>query len=151
MANAEIIRIGPSETALIAEIYNAVFAPSHDIAFFERRFRGRPSVLNLVAELDGRPVGFSSGFELKPSTWYNWLVGVVPDARRMGIASQLNEAEQAWAAEQGYQFVRMECYNHHRPVLHMAIRQGFDIVGVRWDTDHQANLVIFEKEIRTPD
>jgi GNAT superfamily N-acetyltransferase len=150
MAHADIIVVGPSETPLIADIYNEVFTPRRDVAFFERRFKSRLNVLNLIAEVDGRPVGFSSGFELKPSTWFNWLVGVLPSARRMGIASQLSEAEQAWAAEHGYSHVRMECYNRHRPVLHMAIRQGFDIVGVRWDTENQANLVIFEKELAPP-
>ncbi|NOX58363.1 MAG: GNAT family N-acetyltransferase [Planctomycetes bacterium] len=147
MANADIIMVGPTETKLIGELYNQVFAPRRDIAFFERRFKSRANLLNLIAEVDNRPVGFLSGFELKPSTWFNWLVGVLPEFRRAGIASQLCEAEQAWARDRGYSHVRMECHNQHRPVLHMLIRQGFDIVGVRWDSERQNNLVIFEKEI----
>ena len=147
MANAEIIVVGPAETELIASLYNDVFTPSRDIAFFDRRFKGREHVLNLIAELDGRPVGFSSGFESKPDTWFNWLMGVLPDFRRAGIASQLIAAEQSWAAENGYHFVRMECYNSHRAVLHLAITQGYDVVGVRWDNERQANLIIFEKDV----
>ncbi|HNO77273.1 MAG TPA: GNAT family N-acetyltransferase [Phycisphaerae bacterium] len=147
MANADIIMVGPTETTLITELYNQVFAPKRDVAFFERRFKGRCSLLNLIAEVDHRPVGFLSGFELKPSTWFNWLVGVLPDFRRLGIASQLCEAEQAWARDHGYHDVRMECHNQHRAVLQMCIRQNFDIVGIRFDADRQNNLVIFEKEI----
>jgi hypothetical protein len=32
-------------------------------------------------------------------------------------------------------------------MLHMAIAQGYDIVGLRWDTDRQQNLVIFERNL----
>jgi GNAT superfamily N-acetyltransferase len=148
MANAEINIVGPSETALMTSLYNEVFTPRRDIAFFERRFQSRCNVLNLVAEVDGRPVGFSSGFELKPTTWFNWLFGVLPDFRRHGIAAQLVEAEHAWASERGYEFVRMECHNQHRPVLQLAIKHGFDVVGVRYDSERHSNLVIFEKELR---
>lgn len=151
MANADINIVGPSEMALISSLYNTVFAPPREVSFFERRFRGRANVLNLIAEVEGRPIGFSCGFELKPSTWFNWLIGVLPDFRRAGIAAQLSEAEQAWAADHGYSLVRMECHNQHRPVLHMAISQGFDVVGVRWDSERHSNLVIFEKEVAPSD
>jgi len=147
MANADIIIVGPSEVELLASLFNEVFAPARDVSFFERRMKGRCNVLNLIAEVDGRPVGFCTGFELKPNTWFNWLFGVLPDYRRAGIAAQLLEAEHAWAAERGYEFVRMECHNQHRPVLHLAIKHGFDVVGIRYDNDRHSNLVIFEKEI----
>lgn len=147
MANADINVVGPRELPLIVELYNAVFTPHHDLAFFERRLRGRTNTLNLIAEVDRRPVGFSCGIELKPNTWFNWLVGVLPDYRRAGIASQLIEAEHAWAADHGYSYVRMECHNQHRAVLYLAIRAGFDVVGVRWDADRQSNLVVLEREL----
>ncbi len=148
MANADIIIIGPTESVLLASLYNEVFAPRRDVAFFERRFRSRCNILNLIAEVDGRPVGFSSGFELKPNTWFNWLVGVLPDYRRAGIASQLTEAEHAWALDHGYEYARMECQNEHRPVMQMAVTLGYDVVGLRFDNDRHTNLVIFEKELR---
>jgi GNAT superfamily N-acetyltransferase len=147
MANAEISIAGPSDLAVIVDLYNQVFAPRRDAGFFERRMRGRANVLSLIAEVERRPVGFSCGIELKPNTWFNWLVGVLPDYRRAGIASQLTEAEHAWARDHGYRYVRMECHNQTRPVLHMAITLGFDIVGVRWDNDRDANLIVFEKHL----
>jgi hypothetical protein len=30
-------------------------------------------------------------------------------------------------------------------MLHLAISQEYDVVGIRWDADRQQNLVIFEK------
>ena len=55
------------------------------------------------------------------------------------------EAAQSWAGQHEYEVIRLECYNQHRPMLHLAIDLGYDIVGIRWDADRGANLVILEK------
>ena len=145
MATAKIDIVGPGEMALIAELYRQVYQPARDVAYFNRRFMGRHNPLLLVASVEEKPVGFFIGFELKPNTYFGWLCGVLPDYRRQGIASQLLEALQAWAAAQGYEIVRFECHNQARPMLHVAIAHGYDIVGVRWDSERASNLVIFEK------
>ena len=62
-----------------------------------------------------------------------------------GHLSELMEAVHAWARQNEYESVRMECHNQHRPMLHLAIANGYDIVGMRWDPDRGDNLVIFEK------
>jgi GNAT superfamily N-acetyltransferase len=149
MANAEVVVVGQGELPLITDLYNEIFRPPRDVEFFRRRFLGRYNPLILVANVDGRPVGFSTGFELKPSVFFSWLTGISADFRRSGVASQLHEAQIGWAAEHGYQYIRMECHNTVRPILHMAIKMGFIIVGVRWDQDRSDNLIIFEKTIAT--
>lgn len=145
MANAEVVVVGPGELPLIAQLFNDMFRPGHDVEFFRRRLIGRHNALLLVANMDKQPIGFATGFELKPTVFFSWLLGVQKDVRRMGVASQLMDAQCAWAAEHHYTSVRMECHNSHRPILHMAIALGFDIVGIRWDPDRQDNLIIFEK------
>ncbi len=147
MATAEIHPVGPGEFTRIAEMHNLMFRPSQNAGFFARRIAGKRNVLTLIAELEGKPVGFSCGYELRPTTYYSWLCGVLPDVRRMGIASQLMAAEQAWVVEQGYEMVRFECNNQARPMIHFAVRDGYDIVGIRWDTRSASNLVIFEKTL----
>ena len=147
MANAKIDIVGRSDLATIVSIYNEMFRPQHDLAFFQRRLLGRYNELLMVATLDARPVGFFSGFELKPSTYFAWLFGVLPEFRRVGVASQLFVAMHDWVAGHGYSMVRMECQNQHRPMLHMAIEHGYDVVGLRWDADRGHNLVIFEKSL----
>ena len=79
--------------------------------------------------------------------FYHWLGAVVPDIRRHGVGRQLQDAQQAWAKDHGYEYIRLECHNQHRPTLHMAIDHGYDIVGVRWDPDRSANLIIMEKAL----
>lgn len=145
MADAKIDIVGPGEIPLVADLYSRVFRPPHEPAFFRRRFQGRHNVLMLVASTGGHPVGFFLGFELKPTVFFAWFYGVIPESRRQGIASQLMDAVHQWAMDQGYESIRFECHNQHRPMLHLAIARLYDIVGIRWDPDRGDNLVIFEK------
>jgi GNAT superfamily N-acetyltransferase len=147
MATAKIDIVGPDEIPLIAELYSGVFRPACDADFFRRRFQGRYNVLMMIANMDESPVGFFVGFELKPGVFFAWLYGVVNDQRRQGIASQLVDAAHSWAAEHGYDSIRFECHNQHRPMLHLAIARGYDIVGIRWNPDRGENLVLFEKSL----
>jgi len=150
MANADIVMIGMRELPLIADLFNEVFRPSRDRNFFERRFKGRLNPLVLLAQVDKRPAGFAIGYENKPRTFYCWLIGVLPDYRRQGIASQLMEALAAWAKENDYRTIRFECFNTQRPIMHLAITQNYDIVGLRYDSDNDKNLIIWEHSLSDP-
>ncbi len=145
MADAIIDMVGPEDLPTIAKLYNQIFRPPRDVEAFQRRYQGRYNVLQLIARIKDQPVGLFLGFELKPTVFFAWFYGVLPDFRRQGIASQLMEAVHAWARQNEYESVRMECHNQHRPMLHLAIATGYDIVGMRWDPDRGDNLVIFEK------
>jgi GNAT superfamily N-acetyltransferase len=145
MADAIIDVVGPDDLPTIVQLYNQIFRPPRDMDSFRRRFRGRYNELRLVARLGDRPVGFFLGFELKPTVYFAWFYGVVPEFRRQGIASQLMDAVHSWARQHEYESLRFECHNQHRPMLHLAIALEYDIVGIRWDPDRGDNLVIFEK------
>jgi len=145
MADAAVDIVGPEELPLIVQMYNQMFRPARDLASFRRRFHGRHNILQMIARVNERPVGFFLGFELKPEIFFAWFYGVLPEFRRQGIASQLMDAVHDWARQNGYEALRFECHNQHRPMLHLAIALGYDIVGMRWDSTRGDNLVIFEK------
>jgi GNAT superfamily N-acetyltransferase len=147
MANADIVPIGFDELPLVTDLFNEVFRPGRGVEFFERRLQGRHNALILLAQVEKQPAGFAVGYELKPSTFYCWLIGVLSDYRRAGVATQIMEAMAAWAADNEYQVVRFECFNQQRPMLHLAITQGYDVVGVRYDADSHNNLIILEQTI----
>ena len=148
MADAIIDRLSPSDTETIAHLYNSVFRPSHPPDWFDRRLRGRHNPLVQVARVDDDAVGFYIGLELKPSTHCGWLLGVVRDYRRGGVGTQLMRSAIDWARTEGYRYMRFEAPNAVRRFLHFGIAEGFDIVGVRWDSELATNLVIFEKPLQ---
>lgn len=139
--------VGQSDLPLIVDLYNQIYRPSRDIDSFRRRYLGRYNVLQLLARVKEKPVGFFLGFELKPGIFFAWFYGVLPDYRRQGVGSQLIEAAHSWAKQHEYESIRLECHNQHRPMLHLAIDLGYDIVGLRWDSDRGDNLVLFEKTL----
>jgi len=145
MADAVIELVGPEDLPIILKLYNQIFRPPRDVESVLRRYRGRYNVLQMVARVGDRPVGFFLGFELKPTVFFGWFYGVLPEFRRQGIASQLMDAVHEWARQNEYESIRFECHNQHRPMLHLAIAQEYDIVGIRWDPDRGDNLVLFEK------
>ena len=147
MADATIDVVGMDELPQIVELYNQIFRPAKTVEAFRRRYLGRYNVLQMVARVKDKPAGFFLGFELKPDTFFAWFYAVLADFRRMGIGSQLMEAAQSWAAQHNYEVIRLECHNQHRPMLHLAIDLGYDIVGMRWDADRGTNLIIFEKQL----
>ena len=147
MSDATIDVVGMDDLPLVVDLYNQIFRPAKTVESFRRRYLGRHNVLQLIARVDGQPVGFFLGFEIKPNVYFAWFYGVLFDGRRLGVGSQLMEAAQTWAAEHGYESIRLECHNQHRPMLHLAIQLGYDIVGIRWVPKRKANLVLFEKAI----
>jgi GNAT superfamily N-acetyltransferase len=150
VADAIIDVVGQEELPLIVELYNQIFRPPRQAESFQRRYLGRHNVLQLVARVNDRPVGFFLGFEVKPDVFFAWFYGVLPEFRRQGVGSQLLEAAHEWATTHDYDSIRLECHNRHRPVLHLAIHLGYDIIGIRWDSDRGDNLVLFEKSLNTP-
>ena len=147
MAQADINVLTESQLPIIVELYNQVFFPKENEDYFRRRFQGRYNVLVMMASLDNRPVGFTIGFELKPFVFYNWLTGVHADFRRKSIGRQLLESQAAWAKQNGYEYLRFEVLNRHKPILHLAIVAGYEIVGTRWDSMRSDLLIQFEKAL----
>jgi len=132
MADAVIDVVGMDELPLIVDLYNRSFA--------RPRHRWFPPPLSRALQhpadagrVKDKPVGFFLGFELKPTTFFAWFYGVLPDCRRMGVASQLMDAAHSWARQHEYETIRVECHNSHRQLLHLSIALGYDIVGIRWD------------------
>ena len=66
--------------------------------------------------------------------WWIQSVYVHADFRRKAIGRQLLESQAAWARQNGYEYLRFEVLNRHKPILHLAIVAGYDIVGTRWDS-----------------
>src|SRR5262245_17294195 len=117
MADVIVDLIAPDDVSVVVTLYNQIFRPHRDEEEFLRRYLGRHNVVQMVARLEGRAVGFVLGFELKPRVYFLWFLGVLSSHRRQGVASQLLDAVQHWALEHDYESLRCECFNRQRAML----------------------------------
>lgn len=147
MADVIVDLLAPDDLAEIVRLYNQIFRPARDEEHFARRYLGRHNILQMVARIRDEAVGFLLGFELKPRVFFVWFLGVLPGQRRSGVASQLLDALHDWARNNDYELIRCECFNAQRPMLHLALNQEYDIVGLRWDPDHSDNLILLQKAL----
>lgn len=145
MAQAEIIIADEALLPEAVDLYNEVFRPRQDIAYFKRALLGHYNTLVLIARVGDRPVGMWVGYEERPGLFRHWIGGVHPDFRREGIARQLMEAEHSWAQEHGYEAIRGEANNRQREWMQLALSAGFDIIGVRYEGERADNMIVFEK------
>jgi GNAT superfamily N-acetyltransferase len=147
MADAIIEIIGQDDAPTIVELYNQVFRPAQDVARFRRLCTGRYNLLQMLARVGDRPVGFFVGMELDPQTFGGLTCGVHPDFRRQGIATQLFEAMHEWARGRHYEAMRIECPATAAPMMHLALDQGYLVTGVRCDAAGGSNHVVLEKDL----
>jgi ribosomal protein S18 acetylase RimI-like enzyme len=147
MADATIDIVGQDDLPTIVELHNQVFRPPQDVAGLKRRCRGRYHVLQMLARLGERPVGYFLGYEGDPQTFVGLSWGVHPEFRRQGIATQMFEAVQEWSYNHHYEVVRLEFATSIRGMVHLAMELGYDITGTRWDPSRGENLVVVEKDL----
>ena len=147
MADVIVDLLAPDDVSVVMHLYNQIFRPPRGEDDFLRRYLGRHNVIQMVARLEGRAVGFVLGFELKPRVFYLWFIGVLSANRRQGIASQLLDAFHHWAKDNDYETVRCECFNRQRPMLHLVLNNDYDVIGLRYDSDHGDNLILLQKTL----
>ena len=147
MADVIIDLLAPDDVSEVTQLYNQIVRPPRDEDHFTRRYLGRHNVVQMVARMRDRPVGFALAFEMKPRVLFAWFFGVLASHRRSGVGSQLMDALHSWARQNDYETIRCECFNQQRPFLHLAIANEYDVVGIRFDPDHGDNLLLLQKTL----
>lgn len=106
-----------------------------DQADFERALSFASSV-SLVAELKGTAVGFKVGFDrYGDGSFYSWLGGVEPDARRCGVAKALLDEQELRVVAAGFDRIYVKTRNRFVAMITMLLTKGYGIVGVNLPDD----------------
>ena len=90
--------------------------------------RQHTQVLLLFAIRGEQTVGFKLGYPLDPQTFESWRGGVLPEARRAGIARRLVERQHAWCAAAGFTRIETMTNAENSPMLELNLAAGFRIV-----------------------
>jgi len=112
----------------------------------EQRVFSNPGPYFIVAEVDGRVVGYEMGYEVKGKL-YNCYKAVHPDFQRKGIGKLLLDQQLEIARERGYKYVFIKTSNQAPGMLILALKNGFKIIGYKdreWDDEP---AIWLEKEV----
>lgn len=109
------------------------------------RLASKPHLI-LTAHSGARVIGCKLGYE-RDGRFYSWLGAVHPDFRQNGIASILADRQENWAREQGYSSIWMKTRNAFPEMLIMALRRGFQIIGLDLRDEVREHRIILEKKL----
>ena len=121
------------------------FETPYSLQEMNERMSGH-TYLNLIAYLDGKPVGFKLGY-VQDACFYSWLGGVLPNYRRMGIAKKLAESQEGWVRKNGYTIVIFKTRNKHKAMLLFALNNGFNIFKIESKEDVEEYRIWMKKNI----
>jgi len=105
--------------------------------------------LMLVAEVEDDLVGFKCGYDrdIGSMKFYSWLGGVLPKYRKMGIAKLLLDKMVEWCRERNYEVLEFKTFNEHKGMLIFSLKNGFEIVDVRYSTKDDRKRIVLQKPL----
>ena len=115
--------------AAVAEINHEIFGFNETAAILAGLFGQKGKLLVCLAEQGGQTVGYKIGFEGDPGTFESWRGGVLPSARRQGIAEHLMGLQHRWCQENGFRVIKTTTNSDNTPMIILNLKSGFEIVG----------------------
>ncbi|MEM8894452.1 MAG: GNAT family N-acetyltransferase [Bacteroidota bacterium] len=100
-----------------------------------------------IAE-SNKPCAFKVGYDRDADgSFYSWMGGVLPEARRKGIAQRLADEMEIYCRSKGYSTLKMKTRNEHKAMIQCAIRNGFHITGFKAYPDPMKSRILLEKPL----
>ena len=131
------------ELPLLRKLNSAVFDEERIINTFDRE-----GLLMLVAEVDGRPVGFKVGYRESRFLFYSAKGGVLAAFRRRGVAVRLLDEMMARARADGYRRFCFDTFpNKHPGMTILALRRGFRVVQADYNPTYRDFRLRFETRL----
>ncbi|MEQ8745366.1 GNAT family N-acetyltransferase [Pyruvatibacter sp.] len=115
-------------TRLSGDVFGAD-ASEEWLASLAWRLESMPDVTVFIAERDGAPVGFKAGYATALRRYYSWLGGVVPSARRQGIARALMREQHRWITASRFNHVECHVEQKNRAMIEANLKAGFVVAG----------------------
>jgi len=122
---------------LVVQLYHDVFPDIAAPNYVEQRMPLiQDPVLHLAHDDIGHMLGFKLAYRRGPTLLFSWLGGVLPTARRKGVARALMTAQHEWAKSEGYTHVETNTRSTNNPMITANLSNGFHIVGMESKGTH---------------
>ena len=106
----------------------------------------RDDLTLLLARHRGRPVGFKVGYGESRTTFYSAKGGVLPEARRTGVATALLAAMEDEARRLGYERFAYDTFpNKHPGMTVLGLALGFTVTAAGYNAAYRDYRLRFER------
>ncbi|MCQ8240896.1 GNAT family N-acetyltransferase [Rhizosaccharibacter radicis] len=134
----------PDEVMRLSEDFCSQLFPSLAPNFVRSRLPYVAEPQLCLAERAARPVGFKLSYRLSSTILFSWLGGVLPEARRQGIAAGLMQFQHREAVAAGYSHVETRTRTSNNAMIMLNLAHGFEIVGL--ETDAFGRFVVIQRK-----
>jgi ribosomal protein S18 acetylase RimI-like enzyme len=143
------IKIRNGSISEVVELSSRVpefFQPYSEKIYEERLSENQHLIL--VAEVEGKAVGFKVGYQrFGHDVFYSWMGGVLNEYRRKGIATKLANEQETWAKNQGFTKVIFKTRNRLTKMIHFGLNRGFMIVDLIKKGKVEDYRLVLEKKL----
>ena len=141
-----LTEVTPSTAKELEPVLLACFADLKSEKLTERLGKEATPVL-LVARIDGKAVGYKVGYSKGTGKFYSWRGGVLPEFRRLGIATDLLQAQESWCRKQGFNSILTKTRAQNSEMLLFTIGAGYKIVSTEVHPE-RGLMVCLEKSLK---
>ncbi len=125
------------------QIFDGLYEwPPYSLDKYKERFSGLKPII-FIAEKEGKIIGDCISFE-KDAEWYLWILGVLKEYRKQGIANKLLDLNEKYAKENNYKIVSVKVYNVSKEMLALLLRRGYQITDIEKHAKIQYNAIILK-------
>ncbi len=138
-----IDRVGLERFDEIRALNETVFGESRVIYRLDR-----DDLTILLARWQGRLAGFKVGYAESRSTFYSAKGGVLPEARRRGVARALLAAMEGEARRLGYERFAFDTFpNKHPGMTVLGLSEGYAVTAAGYNAAYRDYRLRFERSL----
>jgi GNAT superfamily N-acetyltransferase len=87
---------------------------------------------------NNEPTGFLIAYALDKKTYYNWIMGVLPEFREKGYGRKLIELFELSAKQKGYATVQVKTMEKFPSMIHLLTTLKYEEIGF----DNQGKIIL---------
>ncbi len=139
----EVERLGMDRFDEVRALNEIIFGESRVIHRLDRE-----CLTLLVARRSGRAVGFKVGYGESRTTFYSAKGGVLPEARRSGVARALLAALEDEARRLGFERFAFDTFpNKHPGMTVLGLAAGFTVTAAGYNAAYRDYRLRFERPL----
>ena len=128
--------------------HEQIFDPAYSLNKIKSRLADKgQGILSMALDDDQNCLGFKLGYRWDDDSFYSWVGGVIPEARRQGIAKKLlDDLESFLKNNTTYKKLRTHSRNQFPEMIYLNLKSGFSITDtIPTDNPLDPKIVFIKK------